>query len=139
MTILQINPREVYDASAQGMSQATVDQHTGLVFVSGQVAWDVQGRVKGESYSEQTQLALENLSVVLSAAGCSVTDVLSVRVYVRGEVADHLHECGPALAAFFGPARPALTGIGVASLATRDTLIEIEAVARVPRGSQTTS
>ena len=40
----------------------------------------------------------------------------------------------PALASYFGPARPALTGIGVASLATRDTLVEIDArVATSPR------
>jgi 2-iminobutanoate/2-iminopropanoate deaminase len=132
MTIRQINPRDLYDPAAFGMSQATLDPRSGLLFVSGQVAWDVNGRVKGQGYGEQATIALENLSTVLAAAGCSVTDVLSVRVYVRGEIAEHLPECGPVLAHFFGPARPALTGIGVASLATPDTLIEIEAVARVP-------
>ena len=132
MTMRQINPPGLYDPAAYGMSQATLDHQSGLVFVSGQVAWDVNGRVKGQGYGEQTAIALENLSTVLAAAGCSVTDVLSVRVYVRGELAEHLPECGPALAAFFGSVRPALTGIGVASLATPDTLIEIEAVARLP-------
>lgn len=39
-------------------------------------------------------------------------------------------ECVPNLAAFFGATRPVLTGIGVASLATKDTLVEIEVVAR---------
>lgn len=132
MTIRQLNPSDVYDPAAFGMSQATVDERSGLVFVSGQVAWDVNGRVVGQGYREQTTRALQNLSTVLAAAGCSVTDVLSVRVYLRGEVADHLSECGPVLAEFFGAARPALTGIGVASLATPDTLVEIEAIARVP-------
>jgi len=132
MTIQRLNPRELFDPEAFGMSQGAIDPPSGLVFVSGQVAWDVNGQVRGQGYGEQTTIALANLSVVLAAAGCSAADVLSVRVYVRGEIADHLPECGPALAAFFGPTRPALTGIGVASLATRDTLIEIEAVARVP-------
>lgn len=130
--IRQLNPRELYDASANGMSQGVVDSHSGLVFISGQVAWDVNGRVVGDNVADQTTLALGNLSVVLAAAGCTAADVLSVRVYVRGEVADHLAACVPALAAFFGAARPALTGIGVASLATPDTLIEIEVVARAP-------
>jgi enamine deaminase RidA (YjgF/YER057c/UK114 family) len=93
------------------------------------------GRVSGQTYGEQTTLALKNLSVVLASAGCGVADVLSVRVYVRGEIADHLHAVGPALASFFGSTRPALTGIGVASLATPDTLVEIEAVARLPQAS----
>ncbi|HKO49506.1 MAG TPA: RidA family protein [Polyangiaceae bacterium] len=132
MKTQRLNPDQLYDPAAFGMSQATIDPHSGLVFVSGQVAWDVNGRVQGRGYGEQTSIALANLSTVLAAAGCAVSDVLSVRVYVRGEIAEHLPECGPLLAAFFGAVRPALTGIGVASLATPDTLIEIEAVARVP-------
>lgn len=132
MAIRQLNPVELYDGAAYGMSQGVADERSGLVFVSGQVAWDVEGRIRGQGYAEQTTLALENLSRVLAAAGCTVADVLSVRVFLRGEVEDHLHECGPALAAFFGSTRPALTGVGVASLASRDTLIEIEAIARIP-------
>jgi len=48
---------------------------------------------------------------------------------------NHLEECVPALRSFFGTTRPAPTGIGVASLATPDTLVEIEAVARIPARS----
>ena len=57
--------------------------------------------------------------------------VLHIRLYVRGEVAEHLAELTPILAERLGGVRPALTAIGVASLATPDTLVEIEAVARV--------
>lgn len=128
----QLNPSGVYDPVAFGMSQGVVDERGGLVFISGQVAWDVNGKVCGEGYGEQTTHALDNLSAVLAAAGCTVADVLSVRVYVRGEIADHLPACMPALASFFAATRPALTGLGVASLATPDTLVEIEAVARLP-------
>ena len=132
MTIRQLNPREVYDGTPYGISQGIVDERSGHVFVSGQVAWDVNGKVSGKSHGEQTSLALKNLAAVLASAGCKTADVLSVRVYIRGEIADHIEECLPALSAFFGTTRPALTAIGVASLATRDTLVEIEAVARVP-------
>ena len=135
MTIRKLNPPELYDPAAFGMSQGVVDQRSGLVFLSGQVAWDVEGKVRGKDVAAQTTFALENLSVALAAAGCTVADVLSVRVYVRGELADHLPACVPMLAAFFGTARPALTGLGVASLATPDTLIEIEAIARVSTAS----
>ncbi len=135
MTIRQLNPREVYDGAPYGISQGIYDERSGHVFVSGQVAWDVNGRVSGQTHGEQTTLALKNLSAVLASAGCGAADVLSVRVYMRGEMADHIQECLPALASFFGPTRPALTGIGVASLATPDTLVEIEAVARVPAAS----
>ena len=132
MSMRQLNPQELYDPAAFGMSQGVVDPRSGFVFISGQVAWDVSGRVIGHSIGEQTTVALRNLTMVLAAAGCTVADVLSVRVYVRGELAEHLPACVPALASYFGATRPALTGIGVASLATPDTLIEIEAIARVP-------
>jgi 2-iminobutanoate/2-iminopropanoate deaminase len=132
MTIRELNPPGVYDGAPFGISQGIVDERSGHVFVSGQVAWDVAGRVTGQSYGEQTTFALANLGAVLASAGCGASDVLSVRVYVRGELAEHIQECLPALGAFFGAIRPALTGIGVASLATPDTLVEIEAVARVP-------
>lgn len=132
MTIQEINPSGVYDGAAFGISQAVVDERVGHVFISGQVAWDVHGRVTGRTHGEQTTLALGNLQTVLGAAGCGVSDILSLRVYMRGEMADHMQECLAALAAFLGARRPALTGVGVASLATPDTLVEIEATARVP-------
>ena len=132
-----LNPPVLYDASAFGMSQAVVDLGSGLVFVSGQVAWDVDAKVVGKTYAEQTKKALENLSVVLASAGASAAEVLSLRIYMRGEIADHLEACVPQLASYFGAARPALTGIGVASLATPDTLVEIEVVARVPTKTST--
>lgn len=132
MAIIQLNPRDVYDASAFGMSQGALDLPSGLVFLSGQVAWDVERRVQGQTHGEQTVAALANVERVLAEAGCTAADVISVRVYLRGEVAEHLAECVPPLAAFFGATRPALTGIGVASLATPDTLVEIEVLARKP-------
>ncbi len=131
MSIREVNPNDVYDGAAFGISQAVVDERSGQVFVSGQVAWDTSGRVVGDTYGEQTRVALQNLSAVLSAAGSSVADLLAVRVYVRGELSEHMAECLPVLAAYFGAKRPALSGLGVASLATPATLVEIEAVARV--------
>lgn len=132
MSTQLVNPPELYDPAAFGMSQGVVDPPSGLVFLSGQVAWNREGQVVGKGVAEQTEVALQNLAIALRAAGCTARDVLSVRVYVRGELGEHMPACVPALAAFFGAARPALTGLGVASLATPETLIEIEAIARRP-------
>ena len=68
---------------------------------------------------------------LLNEAGASLEDVLQLRVYVRGELADGMSQLVPVLARHFRAVRPALTGIGVASLASRDTLIEIEALAKL--------
>lgn len=128
--IQRINPPSLYDASRFGMSQASIDP-SGLVFLSGQVAWDTEANVVGTTYAEQARKALDNLELALEAAGSDMKHVIHIRLYVRGEVADHLEEVAPVLAERWGAARPAVTGIGVASLATKDTLLEIEAVARV--------
>jgi 2-iminobutanoate/2-iminopropanoate deaminase len=131
MTKKLVNPDALYDAAPLGMSQAVVDTDTGLVFVSGQVDWDHQHRVSHDSVAGQFEAALEKLRIALSAAGASVEGLLHVRIYVRGEVEDHMESVAPILARFLGSSRPAVTGIGVASLATRATLVEVEAVARI--------
>ncbi|MEO0943085.1 MAG: RidA family protein [Cyanobacteria bacterium J06642_12] len=128
--IQRINPPSLYDGSSFGMSQGSVDP-SGLVFLSGQVAWDENAQVVGSSYAEQARKVFDNLDIALQAAGTDMNHVLHVRLYVRGEIAEHLEELAPILAERLGVTRPALTGIGVASLATPDTLLEIEVVARV--------
>lgn len=126
-----VNPETLYDATPLGMSQAVVDSDGGLVFVSGQVDWDDQHQVSGDSVPGQLARALENLKITLEASGASVDTLLHVRVYVRGELEDHMESAAPILAGFLGDSRPALTGIGVASLASKATLVEVEAIARV--------
>jgi enamine deaminase RidA (YjgF/YER057c/UK114 family) len=126
-----VNPTGLYDGAPVGMSQATLDPGNGLVFVSGQVDWDRESRVRHSTLEGQAEGAIEHLRTVLSEARSSLDDVLQLRVYVRGELADGMAQLVPVLARHFGTIRPALTGVGVASLASRDTLVEIEAVAKV--------
>jgi 2-iminobutanoate/2-iminopropanoate deaminase len=132
MNMKCINPAALYDGAPVGMSQARVDTKSGLVFVSGQVDWDTESRVRHAGVAAQAEGAIDNLKTVLEVAGATLQDILQLRVYVRGELADHMAAIAPVFAKHFGASRPALTGIGVASLASSDTLIEIEAVARVP-------
>lgn len=130
MSIKLINPAELYDGTAFGLSQAVIDEQSGLVYISGQVAWDHQFQITSDTFEGQTKKALENLKLVLAAAGSSVEKLLRVRVYVRGELGEQMSVIAPIFADFVGEHRPSLTGIGVASLASPETLVEIEAVAR---------
>ncbi len=136
MNIQLVNPAGLYDGAPVGMSQATVDLGSGFVFVSGQVDWDAESRVRHGTLEGQAEGAIEHLLAVLDEAGASVADVLQVRVYVRGELADGMPHIVPVFARHFGATRPALTGIGVASLASRDRLIEVEALARLSQESR---
>lgn len=131
MSIQRINPAELYDGAATGLSQATVETAVGLVFVSGQVAWNQAYETTETTVEGQARKALDNLRIALTAAGSSIAQVLHVRAYVRGELGDHMPTLAPLLAEFFGDARPAVTGIGVASLASPALLVEIEAIASV--------
>jgi 2-iminobutanoate/2-iminopropanoate deaminase len=126
-----INPEELYDGSAFGMSQAVIETKTGLLYISGQVDWNQQYETIEKSVEGQTRRALNNLKTVLENAGSSVNRLLHVRVYVRGELGEHMNILAPIFSEFVGESRPALTGIGVASLASPETLVEIEAVASV--------
>ncbi|WP_313083000.1 RidA family protein [Pulveribacter sp.] len=130
MDMQLINPAPLYDGAPAGMSQAVADPASGLVFISGQVDWDRESRVRHASLGDQAEGAIQNLLLALAAAGSSAAQVLQLRVYVRGELADAMADVIPVITRHFAAVRPALTGVGVASLASRDTLIEIEAVAR---------
>jgi 2-iminobutanoate/2-iminopropanoate deaminase len=125
-----INPEGLYDGTPVGMSQAVVDLESGLVFVSGQVDWDDQHQVSSNSVSDQLARALEKLKIALHASGASVDTLLQIRVYLRGELEEHMESIAPIMASFLGNSRPAVTGIGVASLASKATLVEVEAIAR---------
>ncbi|EKU99901.1 putative translation initiation inhibitor, yjgF family [Leptolyngbya sp. PCC 7375] len=126
-----INPEELYDGAAFGMSQATVETDLGLVFVSGQVDWNHQYETTENSIEGQMRKALGNLKIALTAAGSSIEQLLQVRVYIRGELGEHMETVAPILSDFLGESRPSVTGIGVASLASPSTLVEVEAIASV--------
>lgn len=125
-----INPEQLYDGAPFGLSQAVIDTESSLVFVSGQVAWDRQYQVLQDSVSGQFEAALDNLRTALAAAGAGVESLLHLRLYVRGELEDRMESLVPILSKFLDGSRPAVTAVGVASLASKATLVEVEAVAR---------
>ena len=133
MTKRLVNPVSLYDGSPLGLSHGTIDEESSLLFISGQVAWDLQHLVSDNSVEGQFSLALENVRRVLIEANSSVDDLLHMRIYVRGELEDHMEALAPILSNILGKSRTAITGIGVSSLATRATLVEVEAVARLRR------
>jgi 2-iminobutanoate/2-iminopropanoate deaminase len=129
MSKKSIDPKELFSGSRFGYSQAVIETETGLLFISGQVDWNHQYETTEKSVEGQLRKALSNLKVALEAAESSVDRLLHIRVYVRGELGEYLNGIAPIISDFLGDSRPALTGIGVASLASPETLVEVEAVA----------
>jgi 2-iminobutanoate/2-iminopropanoate deaminase len=124
-----INPPQIYDGSPFGMSQAVIDTASSTVYISGQVDWDTNHQVSSHTVEGQLKTALGNLSTVLNKSGSSVDSLLSLRVYVRGEVGEFVEDIAPILAQYLVESRPSLTVIGVFSLAYPEILVEIEATA----------
>jgi 2-iminobutanoate/2-iminopropanoate deaminase len=103
-----------------------------LLFISGIVGVDAQGRVVGEGdAARQTRQIFENMKKVLDAAGAGFGDVLKVTVFLT-DIEDRAR-INPIRQEFFGNARPASTLVQVAKLVRLDLLVEIEAVVGLPR------
>ena len=131
MSKTYLNPQALFPSRPYGFSQGIVTSGKTTVYISGQVAWNTAQRISDPAdLGAQTRQALENIEVAVAAAGGSRTDIASLRLYIVG---DHIHNALPvrkALLAFFPTENlPASTWIGVSGLASKDFLIEIEAVA----------
>lgn len=126
-----INPPSLFRSLEHGFSQAVSASGTRTLYVSGQTAWDANRQlVGGADLASQARQAFRNLQTVVEASGGTISDVVSLRIYIVGYGPEKAEAVGSALREFFtGPAKPATTWLGVASLADSGFLIEIEATA----------
>jgi enamine deaminase RidA (YjgF/YER057c/UK114 family) len=100
-----------------------------LLFVSGQVGGREDGSPEPD-YAAQVQLAFDNLSAVLKAAGCTFDDVVDVTSFHTDPKAQFETFLAVKDKAFGAPPYPSWTAIGVNWLAGFD--FEIKAIARIP-------
>jgi enamine deaminase RidA (YjgF/YER057c/UK114 family) len=134
MTATRRNPPELYDSLAYGFSHAVESAPGRMLHCAGQVAWDKDYKVVGESdLAAQARQALANLRAVLAEAGAGPEHIVRIRTYVVDHSPEKLGLVVPALAEFWGEVTPsANTWIGVQALALPEFLIEIEATAALP-------
>ncbi|MDJ0786871.1 MAG: RidA family protein [Myxococcota bacterium] len=128
-TIERLNPESLPDAGAMGYSQITKSRPGTLAFISGQVAWTRDGKPVPQELGAQAELAVRNLGAALEAAGAAPANVTSLRIYVVAMDPERQGQVIPPLAELFGEHAPAVTAVGVTSLAAPDLLVEIEAIA----------
>ena len=128
MKLTHLNPDSLHKNPA--FTQAvTVEGSAKLVFVGGQNAVSVDGKVVGTDLETQTAKALENVLAALAAAGATQENVVKLTIYiVQG------HAVASAFAAaqrVWGRHATAITVLLVAGLANPQFLVEIEAIAAV--------
>jgi enamine deaminase RidA (YjgF/YER057c/UK114 family) len=120
-------PVEVPGLGPTGPAWSQVTIASGLVFVSGQVAWNEDGEVIGASVTEQTEAVFENLRTALEGAGSSMRNLARICVYLTDpadiagfrEVRDR----------WLDGIRPASTLLIVSALADPGLRVEIDATA----------
>lgn len=126
-----LNPPELFDSVQYGFSQGVVSQGGRTVYLSGQVGWDDQQEMSyPDDLHQQARQSLQNIAIALKAAGGTLADVVSLRIYIVDRRMSESAGIRLALKEFFpGDNPPASTWIGVPSLANASFLVEIEAIA----------
>jgi len=54
-----------------------------VVYVSGQASVDATGKIVSDTFEGEFRRSIENMRLVLQAAGCGLKDVIQTRNYVR--------------------------------------------------------
>ena len=132
MTAIRINPENVWGDSEFPFSQAVVEPKGKRVHLTGQVAWDRNGKVIGkENPKRQTEYAIDNIEKILSALGGNLDDIVSMTMYyVRDQDLPGIQS--ERTRRFKKEAGPAVTGIKVAALVDPDLLVELTSIAVIP-------
>lgn len=101
----------------------------GLVFFSGQVPLDADGRIAGYSIVDQARKALENLKALVAAAGLTMNDIVKTTVFLVE--LEEFQAMNGIYAEYFEAPYPARSTVEVAAL-PKSVRIEIDAIAVRP-------
>lgn len=105
----------------------------GFLFTAGQIALDPStGQVVAGDVVAQADRVLANLRAILDAAGAKWSDVVKTTVYLLDM--NDFPRVNEVYARALGSARPARSTVQVSAL-PRGVLVEIDAIAALPRGA----
>jgi 2-iminobutanoate/2-iminopropanoate deaminase len=98
------------------------------IYVSGQIAYDANGKLVGEGDMQaQTRQVFENIREVLESAGSTLKDIVKINTYITD--GSKFMDMIAVRSEIFGDDPPASTAVVVAALAFPALLIEVEAIA----------
>ena len=113
-------------ATGSAWSQVTVAG--GLVFVSGQIAWNEKGElIGGHSVEEQAEYVFGNLERALEGAGSGLEKLARISAYLTDS--DHVAAFRSVRDGWLEGIRPASTIVIVSALVDPGLLVEVDAVA----------
>ncbi|NEC91135.1 RidA family protein [Streptomyces sp. SID12501] len=132
MSVERVSPAGL--SPPTGFSHAVVATGSRLVFLAGQTALDAEGKVVGDTLSEQFERALGNLLAALHAAGGTPADLARVTVYAT-DVAEYRAQArrlGHIWTRLAGRDYPAMAVIGIVRLWDEQALVELDGFAVLP-------
>jgi enamine deaminase RidA (YjgF/YER057c/UK114 family) len=125
-----LQPDKLFDSSQFGYSQVVTSAGKRLVFIAGQVGWDIDGEVVSDDLVAQAKQALNNVRLAIEASGGTVADLTMMRTFIVDYRPEFVEQLLPVYLDFFAATEPpAQTWLGVQALALPDLKIEIEAQA----------
>lgn len=114
-------------------SQATVVEAEGrIVFISGMTARRSDGTIAGVGdITAQTKQVCENVKAAVESAGGTMDHICRVDVYIRNM--EHFPAIHEVRKQYFKPPLPASTMVEVSKMTSPEFLIEISAIAVIPK------
>jgi len=99
-----------------------------LVYTAGQVGVNPEtGELAGSGMQEQTRQVMENIKLLLEAAGSSMDKIIKCLVFIT-DMKD-FQEMNEVYTGYFDKEPPARSCVEVAALARKELIVEIEAIA----------
>jgi enamine deaminase RidA (YjgF/YER057c/UK114 family) len=133
MAFTPINPESL--GSPSGYSNGLlVDGGGKLLFIAGQIAWDVNQKIISADFVAQFDQALANVIAVLNAAGGQPDNIARLVIYVTDKIEyrKRTKEVGERYRKHMGKHFPAMVLVQVAGLLDDAAKVEIEGIAVIP-------
>lgn len=114
-----------------GFTHVVKSTGSAVLHVSGQVAYDVEGRIVGVGdLAAQVEQVYRNIEAALAAQGAGMRDVVKTTLFVRDMTPEKIAVIRRVRATFLSEEHPpASTMVGVQALAKPELMLEVEAVA----------
>ena len=118
---------ETDDAPAAVGAYSQAAANDSLVFTAGQIPFTPDGDSKADApIAEQTELVLDNVTAVLDEAGCELSDVLKMTIFLA-DIED-FDEMNDVYGSYFEDEPPARSAVQAGAL-PKNVDVEIEAIA----------
>jgi len=100
----------------------------GTLYISGQIGQDLKTHEVPADFEAEVKQTLDNIAIVLKAAGMTFKDVVAVQIYLTDM--DQFAKMNGVYSKIVTPPRPSRTTVGVSKLANAKAHIEITMTAR---------